>query len=97
MDWVYSVSGVDGPLARWLFSKLYCGVLALMFCDGVYLSSSCHIEDWKHHTAWVNVGGLHAGVFLLKQTAGIFGQTPEDVREPREEKAAKEKEDKWPS
>uniref|UniRef100_A0A674CAC6 THUMP domain containing 3 n=1 Tax=Salmo trutta TaxID=8032 RepID=A0A674CAC6_SALTR len=45
----------------------------------------------KHHTVWVNVGGLHAGVFLLKRTAGIFGQTPEDVREPLEEQPGKEK------
>uniref|UniRef100_A0A1A8QLB8 THUMP domain containing 3 n=1 Tax=Nothobranchius rachovii TaxID=451742 RepID=A0A1A8QLB8_9TELE len=34
-------------------------------------------------TVWVNVGGLHAGVYLLKRTAALFGQTPEDVREPR--------------
>uniref|UniRef100_A0A1A8P9Z5 THUMP domain containing 3 n=1 Tax=Nothobranchius pienaari TaxID=704102 RepID=A0A1A8P9Z5_9TELE len=34
-------------------------------------------------TVWVNVGGLHAGVYLLKRTAAVFGQTPEDVREPR--------------
>lgn len=31
------------------------------------------------HTVWVNVGGLHAGVFLLKRTGAVFGQTPEDV------------------
>uniref|UniRef100_A0A1A7XCD2 THUMP domain containing 3 n=1 Tax=Iconisemion striatum TaxID=60296 RepID=A0A1A7XCD2_9TELE len=37
----------------------------------------------KMHTVWVNVGGLHAGVYLLKRTAAVFGQTPEDVREPR--------------
>uniref|UniRef100_A0A8C8DUH5 THUMP domain containing 3 n=1 Tax=Oryzias sinensis TaxID=183150 RepID=A0A8C8DUH5_9TELE len=37
---------------------------------------------WKKlHTVWVNVGGLHAGVYLLKRTAGVFGQTPEDVHE----------------
>lgn len=35
----------------------------------------------KLHTVWVNVGGLHAGVFLLKRTASVFGQTPEDVYE----------------
>lgn len=34
-------------------------------------------------TVWVNVGGLHAGVYLLKRTAGVFGQTPEDVYESR--------------
>lgn len=37
----------------------------------------------KLHTVWVNVGGLHAGVYLLKRTAGVFGQTPEDVYEAR--------------
>lgn len=36
----------------------------------------------KSHTVWVNVGGLHAGVFVLRRTAAIFGATPEDVREP---------------
>ncbi|XP_072238317.1 tRNA (guanine(6)-N2)-methyltransferase THUMP3 [Leuresthes tenuis] len=35
----------------------------------------------KLHTVWVNVGGLHAGVYLLKRTAAMFGQTPEDVYE----------------
>ncbi|XP_013864492.1 tRNA (guanine(6)-N(2))-methyltransferase THUMP3 [Austrofundulus limnaeus] len=34
-------------------------------------------------TVWVNVGGLHAGVYLLKRTAAVFGQTPEDVHESR--------------
>lgn len=34
-------------------------------------------------TVWVNVGGLHAGVYLLKRTAAMFGQTPEDVHESR--------------
>lgn len=39
---------------------------------------------WKKlHTVWVNVGGLHAGVYLLKRTEGVFGQTPEDVHESR--------------
>uniref|UniRef100_A0A8C1D015 THUMP domain containing 3 n=1 Tax=Cyprinus carpio carpio TaxID=630221 RepID=A0A8C1D015_CYPCA len=37
---------------------------------------------WKLHTVWVNVGGLHAGVFVLKRTAVVFGTTPEDVMEP---------------
>ncbi|KAG7219257.1 hypothetical protein INR49_019205 [Caranx melampygus] len=37
----------------------------------------------KQHTVWVNVGGLHAGVFLLKRTGAVFGQTPEDVYESR--------------
>lgn len=37
----------------------------------------------KLHTVWVNVGGLHAGVYLLKRTTGVFGQTPEDVYESR--------------
>ncbi|CAL8338833.1 unnamed protein product [Merluccius merluccius] len=35
----------------------------------------------KSHTVWVNVGGLHAGVYLLKRTAGTFGETPEDIYE----------------
>nr|XP_046239778.1 THUMP domain-containing protein 3 [Scatophagus argus] len=35
----------------------------------------------KLHTVWVNVGGLHAGVYLLKRTGFVFGQTPEDVHE----------------
>ncbi|CAB1417898.1 unnamed protein product [Pleuronectes platessa] len=38
----------------------------------------------KLHTVWVNVGGLHAGVYLLKRTENVFGQTPEDIYEPRE-------------
>ncbi|XP_015243832.1 PREDICTED: THUMP domain-containing protein 3 isoform X2 [Cyprinodon variegatus] len=37
----------------------------------------------KLHTVWVNVGGLHAGVYLLKRTAAMFGQTPEDIYESR--------------
>ncbi|KAG9277089.1 THUMP domain-containing protein 3 [Astyanax mexicanus] len=37
----------------------------------------------KSHTVWVNVGGLHAGVFVLRRTGAIFGSTPEDEREPR--------------
>lgn len=37
----------------------------------------------KLHTVWVNVGGLHAGVYLLKRTEAMFGQTPEDVYESR--------------
>ncbi|RVE73328.1 hypothetical protein OJAV_G00049110 [Oryzias javanicus] len=51
---------------------------------------------WKKlHTVWVNVGGLHAGVYLLKRTAGVFGQTPEDVHESpgRVYKQTDEKED----
>ncbi|KAL7891529.1 hypothetical protein AOLI_G00010050 [Acnodon oligacanthus] len=36
----------------------------------------------KLHTVWVNVGGLHAGVFVLRRTGANFGTTPEDVREP---------------
>lgn len=44
----------------------------------------------KLHTVWVNVGGLHAGVFLLKRTDNDFGQTPEDVYEPRGAQAAQE-------
>lgn len=36
----------------------------------------------KLHTVWVNVGGLHAGVFVLKRTAVVFGTTYEDVMEP---------------
>lgn len=35
------------------------------------------------HTVWVNVGGLHAAVYLLKRTGAMFGQTPEDVYESR--------------
>ncbi|XP_035244515.1 THUMP domain-containing protein 3 isoform X1 [Anguilla anguilla] len=37
----------------------------------------------KSLTVWVNIGGLHAGVYLLKRTAAVFGTTPEDVREPQ--------------
>ncbi|XP_074534510.1 tRNA (guanine(6)-N(2))-methyltransferase THUMP3 [Halichoeres trimaculatus] len=37
----------------------------------------------KLHTVWVNVGGLHAGVYLLKRTGAVYGQTPEDVYESR--------------
>ncbi|XP_046705375.1 THUMP domain-containing protein 3 [Silurus meridionalis] len=36
----------------------------------------------KLHTVWVNVGGLHAGVFVLRRTTAVFGTTPEDVRDP---------------
>lgn len=46
----------------------------------------------KLHTVWVNVGGLHAGVFLLKRTANAFGQTPEDVYESRGADNAQEEE-----
>ncbi|KAM8867524.1 tRNA (guanine(6)-N(2))-methyltransferase THUMP3 [Synchiropus picturatus] len=35
-------------------------------------------------TVWVNVGGLHAGVYLLQRTCGVFGQTPEDVYHSRQ-------------
>ncbi|XP_061583085.1 THUMP domain-containing protein 3 [Cololabis saira] len=52
---------------------------------------------WKKlHTVWVNVGGLHAGVYLLKRTAAVFGQTPEDVYESRGlvDKQRHEKDDK---
>ncbi|XP_072540688.1 tRNA (guanine(6)-N2)-methyltransferase THUMP3 [Salminus brasiliensis] len=45
----------------------------------------------KSHTVWVNVGGLHAGVFVLRRTGAIFGTTPEDEREPR--KAAESQEE----
>ena len=39
---------------------------------------------WRRvHTVWVNVGGLHAGVYLLRRTEAVFGQTPEDVYESR--------------
>ncbi|KAM6980742.1 tRNA (guanine(6)-N(2))-methyltransferase THUMP3 [Aplochiton taeniatus] len=38
----------------------------------------------KSHTVWVNVGGLHAGVYLLRRTGATFGQTPEDVWESPE-------------
>ncbi|XP_051562639.1 THUMP domain-containing protein 3 isoform X2 [Myxocyprinus asiaticus] len=35
---------------------------------------------WKKwHTVWVNVGGLHAGVFVLKRTAIVFGTTSKDM------------------
>uniref|UniRef100_A0A3Q4C0Z4 THUMP domain-containing protein n=1 Tax=Mola mola TaxID=94237 RepID=A0A3Q4C0Z4_MOLML len=37
----------------------------------------------KVHTVWVNVGGLHAGVYLLRRTGAVFGQTPEDIYESR--------------
>ena len=48
---------------------------------------------WKKtHTVWVNVGGLHAGVYLLKRTTGVFGETPEDIWEgPPAAKATSEK------
>lgn len=46
----------------------------------------------KLHTVWVNVGGLHAGVFLLKRTANVFGQTPEDIYESRGADNAQEEE-----
>ncbi|KAM8757932.1 tRNA (guanine(6)-N(2))-methyltransferase THUMP3 isoform 1-T3 [Acanthopagrus schlegelii] len=52
---------------------------------------------WKKlYTVWVNVGGLHAGVYLLKRTEALFGQTPEDVYESREAVSARgdEKADK---
>ncbi|XP_062328850.1 THUMP domain-containing protein 3 isoform X2 [Osmerus eperlanus] len=49
----------------------------------------------KSHTVWVNVGGLHAGVYLLKRTTGVFGQTPEDIWEgPPAAKATSEEKDK---
>lgn len=39
----------------------------------------------KSHTVWVNVGGLHAGVFVLRRTTAVFGITQEDLREPHKE------------
>ncbi|KAF3689824.1 THUMP domain-containing protein 3 [Channa argus] len=53
----------------------------------------------KLHTVWVNVGGLHAGVYLLKRTGAVLGQTPEDVYESRRilNEQGGEKEDKEPS
>lgn len=50
----------------------------------------------KLHTVWVNVGGLHAGVFLLKRTANAFGQTPQDVYESRGANNAEEEEKELP-
>uniref|UniRef100_A0A671P220 THUMP domain-containing protein 3-like n=1 Tax=Sinocyclocheilus anshuiensis TaxID=1608454 RepID=A0A671P220_9TELE len=49
-----------------------------------FLKALSQIEGlWrKLHTVWVNVGGLHAGVFVLKRTAVVFGTTSEDVMEP---------------
>uniref|UniRef100_A0A7N8XEV4 THUMP domain containing 3 n=1 Tax=Mastacembelus armatus TaxID=205130 RepID=A0A7N8XEV4_9TELE len=35
----------------------------------------------KLHTVWVNVGGLHAAVYLLKRTGLVFGQAPEEFHE----------------
>uniref|UniRef100_A0A8C8DUT0 THUMP domain containing 3 n=1 Tax=Oryzias sinensis TaxID=183150 RepID=A0A8C8DUT0_9TELE len=36
---------------------------------------------WKKlHTVWVNVGGLHAGVYLLKRTAGVFVHEEPELR-----------------
>lgn len=55
---------------------------------------------WRRtHTVWVNVGGLHAAVYLLKRTAALFGQTPEDVYESRGTVNARgdERDDKEPS
>ncbi|KAL2091566.1 hypothetical protein ACEWY4_013829 [Coilia grayii] len=40
---------------------------------------------WRRvHTVWVNVGGLVAGVYVLKRTGSVYGTTPEDVRPPQE-------------
>lgn len=47
----------------------------------------------KLHTVWVNVGGLHAGVYLLKRTGAVFGQTPEDVYGLPQGDAQKEEKD----
>lgn len=44
----------------------------------------------KLHTVWVNVGGLHAAVYVLKRTGGLFSLTPENVHESQ----GGEKEDK---
>ncbi|XP_034022496.1 THUMP domain-containing protein 3 [Thalassophryne amazonica] len=39
---------------------------------------------WRRtRTVWVNVGGLHAGVYLLKRTAEMFVKIPENVHESR--------------
>lgn len=53
----------------------------------------------KVHTVWVNVGGLHAGVYLLKRTGAALGQTPEDLQDSRGSlnKQGDEKEDQEPS
>ncbi|XP_062854198.1 THUMP domain-containing protein 3 [Trichomycterus rosablanca] len=48
----------------------------------------------KSHTVWVNVGGLHAGVFVLRRTPAVFGTIPEDVREPQKECESQEDEKK---
>ncbi|XP_012688619.2 THUMP domain-containing protein 3 isoform X2 [Clupea harengus] len=45
----------------------------------------------KLPTVWVNVGGLHAGVFVLKRTSSVYGTTPEDVRSPQEDGEAQSK------
>ncbi|KAL4655963.1 THUMP domain-containing protein 3 [Arapaima gigas] len=37
----------------------------------------------KSHTVWVNIGGLHAGVYLLRRMASAFGKMPEDIGERR--------------
>lgn len=51
----------------------------------------------KQHVVWVNVGGLHAGVYLLKRTPGVFGQTVEDVYESRGAPSAPSEEREEPS
>ncbi|XP_063071401.1 THUMP domain-containing protein 3 [Engraulis encrasicolus] len=49
---------------------------------------------WRRvHTVWVNVGGLVAGVYVLKRTDGVFGTTPEDVRPPLEPRGKDGKEE----
>lgn len=80
-------------LAYFLNLFLLPGVLVLHKTNAVFVNMpSCDLCPfqaisrmgglWKKlHTVWVNVGGLHAGVYLLKRTAGVFGQTPEDVHE----------------
>ncbi|XP_056607430.1 THUMP domain-containing protein 3 [Triplophysa dalaica] len=43
-------------------------------------------ELWRRsYTAWVNVGGLRAGVFVLQRTGLVFGTASGDVKKPREE------------
>ncbi|KAI7807585.1 THUMP domain-containing protein 3 [Triplophysa rosa] len=43
-------------------------------------------ELWRRcHTAWVNVGGLRAGVFVLQRTGLVFGTTSGDVKKPHKE------------
>lgn len=85
-------------VCAWVSCKTDVSFVGLPSQDLCYFQAISRMGGlWKKlHTVWVNVGGLHAGVYLLKRTSAVFGQTPEDVHESRGmvDKQKDEKEEK---